>query len=62
VEFYTAMINSSLLNLDHFDNSDPHILTILLIGTEDHIKTYIHQQHRPAAPPQLSWKSHESFA
>ncbi|GAB4379190.1 MAG: hypothetical protein Kow00121_32810 [Elainellaceae cyanobacterium] len=40
------MINSSLLNLDRFDNNDPNILTVLLIGTEDHIRTYIHQQHR----------------
>ncbi|GAB4234180.1 MAG: hypothetical protein Kow00121_61990 [Elainellaceae cyanobacterium] len=40
------MTHSSLLNLDRFDNSDPHILTVLLIGTEDHSRTYIHQQHR----------------
>jgi hypothetical protein len=39
------MINSSLLNLDSFDNSDPRILTILLIGSEDHIRSYIHRQH-----------------
>jgi hypothetical protein len=39
------MINSALLNLDSFDNQDSRILTVLLIGTEDQIKTYIHQQH-----------------
>lgn len=40
------MINHSLLNLDSFDNNDPRILTVLLIGTEDRIKAYIHRQHR----------------
>lgn len=41
VEFYTAMINSSLLNLDSFDNSDPRILTVLVIGTEEKVQGYL---------------------
>ena len=49
VEAYFAMTNSSLLNLDNFDNNDPHILTVLLIGTEDNIRAYIHRQHRLGA-------------
>ena len=51
----TAMINSSLLNLDSFDNDDPYILTILLIGTEDHIRTYIHQQHNLGLTEAGTW-------
>jgi hypothetical protein len=34
-----------LLNFDSFDNHDPRIFTVLVIGTEEHIRTYIHQQH-----------------
>ena len=49
------MINSSLLNLDNFDNNDPHILTILLIGTEDTIRTYIHRQHRLGITKAGAW-------
>jgi hypothetical protein len=49
------MINSSLLNLDTFDNSDPHILTVLLIGTEDTIRAYIHRQHRLGVTEAGSW-------
>jgi hypothetical protein len=55
VEAHFAMINSSLLNLDQFDNNDPHILTVLLIGTEDHIRTYIHQQHRLGVTEAGAW-------
>ena len=36
------MINSALLNLDH---TEPYSLTVLLIGTEDALKLYIHRQH-----------------
>lgn len=49
------MINSSLLNLDSFDNSDPHILTVLLIGTENHVKTYIYQQHQLGVTEAGAW-------
>jgi hypothetical protein len=55
VEAYFAMINSSLLNLDQFDNEDPHILTVLLIGTEDHIRIYIHRQHSLGVTEAGAW-------
>ena len=49
------MTNSSLLNLDRFDNTNPHSLTVLLIGTEDHIKLYIHRQHNLGVTEAGSW-------
>lgn len=49
------MINHSLLNLDSFDNNDPRILTVLLIGTEDRIKAYIHRQHRLGVTEAGGW-------
>jgi hypothetical protein len=49
------MINSSLLNLDSFDNTDPRILTVLLIGTEEHIRTYIHRQHSLGVAEAGTW-------
>lgn len=49
------MINSSLRNLDSFDNTDPRILTVLLIGTEDRIKTYIHRQHNLGITEAGTW-------
>ncbi len=49
------MSNSSLLNLDRFDNTNPHSLTVLLIGTEAHIKTYIHRQHSLGVTEAGSW-------
>jgi hypothetical protein len=55
VEAYLAMINASLLNLDNFDNSDPRMLTVLLIGTEETIRTYIHQQHRLGVAEAGAW-------
>jgi hypothetical protein len=55
VEAYFAMTYSSLLNLDNFDNTDPRVLTILLIGTEDKIRAYIHQQHRLGVTEAGAW-------
>ncbi|QYO62445.1 hypothetical protein [Leptolyngbya sp. 7M] len=49
------MINSSLLNLDSFDNSDPRIFTVLLIGTEGQITTYIHRQHTLGVTEAGAW-------
>ena len=46
VEFYTAMINTSLLNLDSFDNNDPRMLTILVIGTEEKVRGYLWLQQQ----------------
>jgi hypothetical protein len=40
------MTHNSLLNLDQFDNSDPQILTILVIGTEGKVQSYIWAQHQ----------------
>jgi hypothetical protein len=40
------MINASLLNLDSFDNDDPRILTVLVIGTEERVQSYIWLQQR----------------
>jgi hypothetical protein len=55
VEAYFAMINNSLLNLDNFDNNDPHILTVLLVGTEENIRAYIHQLHRLGVTEAGAW-------
>ena len=49
------MTHSSLLNLDNFDNPDPHILTVLLIGTDDQIRTYIHRQHSAGITEAGAW-------
>jgi hypothetical protein len=43
VEFSTIMI-SSRFNLENFDNNDPRILTVLLIGTEENVKAHILRQ------------------
>ncbi|GAB4231583.1 MAG: hypothetical protein Kow00121_59820 [Elainellaceae cyanobacterium] len=39
------MINNALLNLANFPNDDPRVLTLIIIGTEDHIKAHILRQH-----------------
>jgi hypothetical protein len=49
------MINSSLLNLDSFDNHDPRIFTILLIGTPEQITAYIHRQHSLGVTEAGAW-------
>jgi hypothetical protein len=37
-------MNNLSISLDNFDNADPHILTIFVIGTEDNVKTYLLRQ------------------
>lgn len=36
---------SSRFNLENFDNDDPRILTVLLIGTKENVKAHILRQH-----------------
>ncbi|MDX2241041.1 MAG: hypothetical protein NW224_10195 [Leptolyngbyaceae cyanobacterium bins.302] len=38
-------MTNSLINLDHFNNADPRIITLLVIGTEDNVRAYIFRQH-----------------
>ncbi|NJO43309.1 MAG: hypothetical protein HC769_26190 [Cyanobacteria bacterium CRU_2_1] len=38
-------MTNSLINLDHFNNADPRILTLLVIGTEDNVRAHILRQH-----------------
>ena len=49
------MTYSALLDLDNFDNTDPHILTVLLIGTEENIRVYIHRQHNLGVTEAGAW-------
>ena len=49
------MTYSALLDLDNFDNTDPHILTVLLIGTEENIRAYIHRQHNLGVTEAGAW-------
>lgn len=42
-------------DLTRFDNSDPGTLTILLIGSEDHIHRFILTQHRENIIPADAW-------
>ena len=37
---------NSLFNLEQFDNTDPRILTVLVIGTEENVRRHIYNQHR----------------
>lgn len=39
------MFNRSAFNLDQFDNADPRILTVLVIGSEDNVRAHILRQH-----------------
>lgn len=49
------MINSSLLHLDSFDNNDPRILTILVIGTEERVQGYIRAQYQNGFAEVNAW-------
>ncbi|MGP1371533.1 MAG: hypothetical protein ACTS3T_01800 [Almyronema sp.] len=35
----------SLPNLDRFNNADPRVLTLLIIGTQENVKAHILRQH-----------------
>jgi hypothetical protein len=39
------MTCNSSFNLNNFDNTDPRILTVLVIGTEENVKAHILRQH-----------------
>ncbi|MGA7934974.1 MAG: hypothetical protein WCA35_15615 [Kovacikia sp.] len=45
----------SLINLDRFNNADPRILTLLVIGTEDNVKAHILRQHTLGVAEATSW-------
>jgi hypothetical protein len=38
-------MSSSCFNLENFANDDPHILTVLLIGSKETVKAHILRQH-----------------
>jgi hypothetical protein len=42
----TAMINRSCFDLDRFDNSDPRMLTVIVIGTEEKVQGYLWLQQQ----------------
>jgi hypothetical protein len=42
-------------NLDRFDNTDPRVLTVLVIGTEANVRTYMHDQHRLGVVEMGTW-------
>jgi hypothetical protein len=46
MEFYTNVTHSPF-NLDNFSNfnDDPRILTLIVVGTEDHVRAHILRQH-----------------
>jgi hypothetical protein len=39
------MMQNPSFNLDNFDNTDPRIVTVLVIGTEENVKAHILRQH-----------------
>jgi hypothetical protein len=41
--------------LDNFDNADPRILTVLVIGTEDNVKAHILRQHTLGVAEAGTW-------
>ena len=49
------MCNSPSIDLDHFDNTDPRILTLLAIGTEENVKAHILRQHTLGVDEAGSW-------
>jgi hypothetical protein len=49
------MTYSSMFNLDNLDNADPYILTVLLVGTEENIRKYIHRQHNLGVTEAGAW-------
>lgn len=46
---------SSRFNLENFDNDDPRILTVLLIGTEENVKAHILRQHTLGLTEAVAW-------
>jgi hypothetical protein len=48
-------MTNSLINLDHFNNADPRILTLLVIGTEDNVRAHILRQHTLGVAEVGSW-------
>ena len=48
-------MNNLSIRLDNFDNADPHILTIFVIGTKDNVKAHILRQHTLGMIEAGSW-------
>lgn len=48
-------MTNSLINLDHFNNADPRILTLLVIGTEDNVRAHILRQHTLGVAEAGAW-------
>ena len=49
------MSNQLLINFDQFDNADPRILTILIVGTPDHVRAHILRLHTLNVAEAGSW-------
>jgi hypothetical protein len=39
------MTDSTLFDFGRFDNADPRILTLIVIGTEENVRAHILRQH-----------------
>ncbi|MGI0493068.1 hypothetical protein ACN4EG_14895 [Alkalinema pantanalense CENA528] len=48
-------MTNPLINLDRFNNADPRILTLLVIGTPDNVRAHILRQHTLGVTEVGSW-------
>ena len=48
-------MSNPLISLDQFNNNDPHILTILVIGTQENVRSHILRQHTLGAAEAGAW-------
>lgn len=48
-------MTNSRINLEHFNNADPRILTLLVIGTEENVRAHILRQHTLGVAEAGAW-------
>jgi hypothetical protein len=44
-----------MFNLENFSNSDLSVLTVLVVGTEKNVRSYIYNQHRLGVVEVSAW-------
>ncbi|MBD2000025.1 hypothetical protein H6G00_26010 [Leptolyngbya sp. FACHB-541] len=49
------MTDNLLFDFDRFDNADPRILTLIVIGTEENVRAHILRQHTLGAAEAGLW-------
>ena len=48
-------MSNSLISLDQFKNDDPRILTVLVIGTQENVRSHILRQHTLGVAEAGAW-------